>query len=142
MKREYTPENIEELKSNEIFVFGSNREGVHGKGAALIAKQKFGAVQGLARGRMGQSYAVITKKDWRRPRSSSLMDIKAELIRFCNYATTHPALKFYVTKLGSSLAGYSVEEIKELFTSLFVPDNVVLPKEYEFRDDEYFQLLF
>ena len=43
--REYTPENITSLKPNEIFVFGSNTEGRHGLGAALTAKQKFGAKQ-------------------------------------------------------------------------------------------------
>lgn len=33
--REYTPENIESLNPNEIFVFGSNTEGRHGKGAGI-----------------------------------------------------------------------------------------------------------
>ena len=133
MKREFTPENITELKENEIFVFGSNGEGVHGKGAALVAKQLFGAVQGLAQGRMGQSYAIVTKKDWRVFRSSPLDDIRSEILRFCNYATTHPELKFYVTKLGSGLGGYTVEEIRELFRKHHVPENVVLPEEYEVR---------
>ena len=32
-----TPERITELQPNEIFVFGSNLEGMHGGGAALLA---------------------------------------------------------------------------------------------------------
>lgn len=32
-----TPDNIIELKSNEIFTFGSNESGRHGKGAAKTA---------------------------------------------------------------------------------------------------------
>lgn len=34
MKRELTPENIQELKENQIFVFGSNMNGNHAGGAA------------------------------------------------------------------------------------------------------------
>lgn len=36
---------IEFLEPNQIFVFGSNTQGRHGAGAALIAKQKFGAME-------------------------------------------------------------------------------------------------
>ena len=43
MKRELTPENIQELKENQIFVFGSNMNGNHAGGAARLAVEKFGA---------------------------------------------------------------------------------------------------
>ena len=43
---EYTPENINQLKPNEVFVFGSNLAGHHGGGAARAALQKFGAIMG------------------------------------------------------------------------------------------------
>ena len=46
MSRRYTPEIITELEDNEIFVFGSNLAGMHGGGAARVAYNKFGAVQG------------------------------------------------------------------------------------------------
>lgn len=36
---------ITHLKENEIFVFGSNYAGIHGKGAAKTAL-KFGAIRG------------------------------------------------------------------------------------------------
>ena len=54
------------------------------------------------------------------------------------FAKEHPEKKFLVTKLGSSLAGYTVGEIKGLFEKLKspIPDNVVLPKEYEVRRDK------
>lgn len=35
--KEYTPENINSLKPNEVFVFGSNLAGHHGGGAARTA---------------------------------------------------------------------------------------------------------
>ncbi|MBS6796035.1 MAG: hypothetical protein KH215_00090 [Coprobacillus sp.] len=37
---------ITQLKDNQIFVFGSNTQGKHGKGAALLARNKFGAIYG------------------------------------------------------------------------------------------------
>ena len=50
-----TPNNITELKDNEIFVFGSNESGIHesgihGAGAAKLAKEKFGAILGKGHG--------------------------------------------------------------------------------------------
>ena len=135
---QYTPENVTSLQPNQVFVFGSNAEGVHGKGAALLAKQKFGAKQGQAEGLQGQSYAVITKKNWRVEKSSTLQEIGKGLQDMLLFAKNHPEKQFLVTKLGSSLAGYTVEEIKGLFQKLekVIPDNVVLPKEYEVRDNQ------
>jgi len=140
--REYTPDNITFLKPNEIFVFGSNEgsskggKPTHGAGAALLAKQKFGAIQGQSKGLQGQSYAVITKKYWDVEKSSSLSEIGKELQNMILFARANPNKKFLVTKLGSSLAGYSIEEIKSLFEKLknIIPDNVILPREYEIRE--------
>lgn len=58
--REYTPEFITELKTNEIFVFGSNIRGFHGGGAARIANKKFGAEWGVGEGLTGKCYALPT----------------------------------------------------------------------------------
>lgn len=140
---EYTPENITFLKDNEIFVFGSNAEGVHGKGAALLAKQKFGAKQGQSNGFQGQSYAVVTKKNWRIEKSSSLEEIQFGLRKMLLDAKSLPNKKFLVTKLGSSLAGYKVEEIKSLFENLkdLIPNNVILSKEYEVRQNANSKIL-
>jgi len=134
--REYTPENISQLKENEVFVFGSNSEGRHGKGAALIALKFFGAKYGQPEGIQNKSYAIITKKNWRVEKSSSLKEIKEGIEKMLIFAKENSDKKFYVTKLGSSLAGYSVEEIKNLFEKLkeIIPSNVVLPKEYEVRN--------
>lgn len=46
---------------NTVFVFGSNPKGVHGAGAALVAKTQFGAVQGIGFGLQGNSFAIPTK---------------------------------------------------------------------------------
>lgn len=133
--KEYTPDVITELPDNGIFVFGSNEGGFHGKGAALIALKKFGAKYLQARGLQGRSYAIVTKKNWRITKSSSLEEIKAEIKSFLYFAEYRPDLKFYVTKIGSSLGGYSISEIASLFKGfenyLDVLPNVILPKEYD-----------
>ena len=53
--REFTPEWITQLESNEVFVFGSNLAGCHAGGAARVACQRFGAVWGQGVGLQGQS---------------------------------------------------------------------------------------
>ena len=59
-KKRTTPERITELQPNEIFVFGSNLEGMHGGGAAYTAYRKFGAIMGQGVGLQGQSYGIPT----------------------------------------------------------------------------------
>jgi hypothetical protein len=51
------------------------------------------------------------------------------------FAFNNPDKELLVTKLGSSLAGYTVNEIKGLFQNLIniIPNNVILPVEYEVR---------
>lgn len=126
---EYTPENITELRPNEIFVFGSNTEGRHGKGAAKQA-MAFGAVYGRAQGLQGQSYAVITKD--LRGQEYPLHLIKANIAKLCFTALVEADKTFLVTKIGCGLGGYSVQEIAELFVFVRfeIPSNVVLPKEF------------
>ena len=136
--RKYTPENLTKLEPNDIFVFGSNAKGIHGKGGAYQAKKHFGAIQGQSEGLQGQSYAVITKKDWRVEKSSTLDEITDGLKTMLEFAGQNKDKIFYVTKLGSSLAGYTVEEIKSCFEKYkdIITDNIILPKEYEVREEE------
>ena len=49
------------LAPNQIFVFGSNTQGRHGRGAALWAKNNAGAIYGIPAGHHGQSWAIVTK---------------------------------------------------------------------------------
>jgi hypothetical protein len=112
----------------EIFVFGSNTEGKHGAGAALYARQKYGAIYGQARGRQGNSYAIVTKDLNIGTRSISLVNIAKEVDEFIRYAKTHPDDRFILSPIGCGLAGYKFTEIGPLFKD--VPLNVVLPIEF------------
>ncbi|MCK9279239.1 MAG: PHP domain-containing protein [Melioribacteraceae bacterium] len=120
-------------QNNDIFVFGSNAGGKHGKGAALFARQFFGAKWNNPRGIQGRSYAIVTKKDWAVERSSTLEEIKSEIIDFLKYAVSHPENRFLVCEIGCKLAGYSTQEIGNLFSGEFVPSNVYLPRSFIFK---------
>lgn len=100
----------------EIFVFGSNNAGRHGKGAALYALRYHGAIYGQGEGLQGTSYAIPTKSKWLKP--LMLTDIYVNIRRFKLFATYHPQLTFLVTPVGCGLAGYSQEQIKPLFEPL------------------------
>lgn len=105
---EYTPENINSLKPDEVFVFGSNLAGHHGGGAARAALNKFGAVWGQGVGLQGQSYAIPTMQ-------GGVETIKPYVDEFIAFAKAHPELKFYVTRIGCGIAGFKDEEIAPLF---------------------------
>jgi len=126
---EYTPENIKELKANEVFVFGSNESGIHGAGAARIAFEEFGAKWGQGLGHTGQSFALPTK-DWN-VNKLSIGVVGLYIGRFLAYAKSKPKLKFLVTKVGCGLAGFTTGEIGIAFHAWGdIPANVILPKEF------------
>ena len=125
----FTPENIDELGQNEVFVFGSNEAGRHGAGAALKAKLDFGAIQGKGFGPQGQSFAIPTK-DWNVD-TLSLENINFYIKRFIAYANMNRNKVFIVTKIGCGLAGYNTDQIGGLFKNLpEIPENVILPEEF------------
>ena len=107
-----------------IFVFGSNREGRHGKGAALEAMKR-GAVYGQAIGLQGDSYGIVTKELRPSYPPVTLGDIKAGIDRFLSFARSRPDLSFVVTPIGCGLAGFDPDQIAPLFAD--APDNVILP---------------
>lgn len=109
-----------------IFVFGSNEAGRHGKGAAKVAHKNFRAEYGVGRGRTAQAYAVPTKD--RHLQVLPLERVAAHVAEFIAYANENPGLNFFVTKVGTGLAGYSDDQIGPLFAP--VPPNCSLPNEW------------
>lgn len=64
MKDKFTPNCIESLEENEVFVFGSNLDGYHIGDAAMITKERFGAVWGqgfLNHPILGERLRTVTK---------------------------------------------------------------------------------
>lgn len=125
-----TPNYIKKLKENEIFVFGSNRQGRHGLGSALTARNKFGAIYGQSEGLQGQSYAIITKELRKGYQPVSLSEIKLGVDTFIQFAKDNKHLTFYVVELGCNLAYFTVEEIATLFESAVTIKNIYLPQRF------------
>ncbi|TCU34133.1 hypothetical protein EV129_113117 [Rhizobium azibense] len=101
------------VRVNEIFVFGSNEAGRHGKGAALYARRHHGAIYGQGEGLQGNSYAIPTKDA--NLRTLSLDAIANHIVTFLEFALEHPDMTFLITPVGCGLAGYRREQIKPLF---------------------------
>lgn len=123
MKSQFTPDFITELKDNEIFVFGSNLERMHGGGAARLAYDKFGAIWGQGVGLQGQSYGIPTMH-------GGVDAIKPYVDEFIEFAKSHPELIFLVTRIGCGIAGFRDEEIAPLFNECIEIDNVILPRSF------------
>ena len=107
-------------ENNMVFVFGSNLRGVHGAGAARVAREKHGAIMGRGEGIMGNSYAIPTK-DRSIRHMLPLSEIQEAVDRFIHYATNHPHKSFQVTQIGCGLAGGRAEDIAPMFRA--APDN-------------------
>jgi len=107
----------------QIFVFGSNLAGRHGKGAALEAKKNHGAIYGQGYGLQGCSYAIPTKDA--SLKSLPLSAIKIGVGEFLAFAEGSPDMQFNITRIGCGLAGYKDEQIAPMFAG--APDNCVLP---------------
>ena len=119
----YTPENITSLAPDEVFVFGSNLQGLHAGGAARVAYQKFGAVMGQGVGMQGQSYAIPTIH-------GGIKDIKPYVDDFIELAREWDQTTFYVTRIGCGIAGFKDEDIAPLFDEAYDLYNVRLPESF------------
>ena len=112
-------------KQGEIFVFGSNLAGVHGAGAALAARQHFGAELGVGIGMTGNSYAIPSKDQY-------IQTLPLEIVvgyihdfiahAWANY-TKH---NYFVTRIGCGLAGFEDADIAPHFKQ--ATPNVYLPE--------------
>lgn len=127
MKENYTgrvtPSWIDDLQENQVFVFGSNLAGMHGGGAARIARLRFGAVMGNGVGMQGRSYAIPTMQ-------GGTETIRPYVNDFIAYAKEHPELTFLVTPIGCGIAGFEPEDIAPLFELASSVENIWLPKSF------------
>lgn len=122
-KRRVSPQWITTLADGEVFVFGSNLEGLHGGGAALLAYERFGAIWGQGTGLQGKSYGI--------PTMHGGVDVIAPYVDdFIAFAREHRELKFLVTEIGCGIAGFTVEEMAPLFKDAIDEENIYLPQRF------------
>ena len=118
-----TPEIVpEKLPRDSIFVFGSSIQGSHKGGAARTARKLYGAITGVGVGLQGQSYAI--------PTMEGLETMKLYIDQFILIANIMYFCKFYVTRIGCGIAGYSDEDVAPLFAQALGLKNVYLPESF------------
>lgn len=108
------------LSRKAIFLFGSNLAGAHGKGAAKTAALYFDAAYGIGEGFTGRSYALPTKDKYIRSRRlSDVIKSIREFVSVSQMSALDPDYEtknwFYVTPVGTGLAGFTHEEIAPHF---------------------------
>ena len=118
-----SPDMIRNLNAQEIFVFGSNLQGMHGGGAARVAVSKFGAIMGQGVGIQGQSYAIPTMQ-------GGVEIIQPYVDEFIEFAKAHSEYKFLVTRIGCGIAGFTDSEVAPLFKEALTVENIYLPESF------------
>jgi len=127
---------IKTLKENQFFVFGSNVEGRHGKGAANQALTYFGAIYGQSIGFQGNSYGICTK-DLRKKIHPSVSKnyIMVQILKLYEIAEEHPELEFFIAyKDAINYNCYTSIEMAEMFSAKSldkIPENIIF--EYSFN---------
>lgn len=96
-----------------IFVFGSNLAGIHGAGAARVARLHHGAIMGQGEGLQGMSYALPTKDH--KIMTLPLSVVKFHVETFKTFAENNPNLLFQVTRVGCGLAGLRDLDVAPMF---------------------------
>lgn len=146
-KKRVSPRLITSLDSDEIFVFGSDITGIHNGRASKLAVQFFGAKKGQGEGPQGQSYAIPTTEPNKMPnnitlpleedtylgnmkRARDIKSINTSIQKFINYARNTPSKKFLVSRIGVGFAGFTDEEIAEMFHDALYLENVYLPQSF------------
>jgi hypothetical protein len=122
-RKKHTPDRVEQLSNCEIFVFGSNLEGMHMGGAAKIAHEKFGAEWGVGDGPTGKCYAIPTMH-------GGLEDIRPYAKKFIEYAKAHPMNRFLLTRVGCGIAGFKDSDMAQLFEDALDVPNITYPRQW------------
>ena len=128
MENRVVSDNITKLNTNEIFVFGSNLSGRHGKGAAKQALT-WGAIWGQGAGLQGRTYG-IPSKNASITRTLSVKEIKPFVNEFIQFAKENEDLIFLVTEIGCGLANLTPKEVAPLFEEAIYIKNIHLPKRF------------
>ena len=118
--------HIDKLEDDEVFVFGSNTEGMHAGGAARMA-MNWGAIYGKAFGLQGKTFAIPTV-DYTRSGKMSIDEIKKYVDEFLDFTIKNKDKKFLVTEIGCGIAGFKVSEIAPLFRKALEYSTVYLPE--------------
>lgn len=102
-----------------IFVFGSNQAGIHGAGAALLARTSYGARPGVGFGQEQRSFAIPTKdKEIKTLPLKSITDFVKLARKHIEHRIENAHDRYWFTAIGCGLAGYSHKDIAPMFAGI------------------------
>jgi hypothetical protein len=121
-------QHIHTPADKRVFVFGSNRLGIHGAGAARYAHDELGFPWGMGEGITERAYALPTCSSPGMP--LTLPEVRRAVRSFLAMASLIDALdasgiRFFVSEVGCGFAGFTPDQIKPLFAD--APRNCDLP---------------
>lgn len=117
------PDTIDNLTSNQVFVFGTSADGKHEEGTAKTALDKYGAVMGQGEGMQGQSYAIPVKE-------VSEAQVYRAVKRFISFAKDHSDREFIVTEVGCDTATWRIDQVAPFFYDAMPVKNIRLPRRF------------
>jgi hypothetical protein len=123
-----TPRHISSLYQNQVFVFGSNLDGLHIGGAAAFAQRNFGALKGIREGLAGNSYALPTMITT--GVRLSIKEIEGHVQKLHTCVLNNPDIFFLITPIGTGIAGYTAAHLAHLFKDFLDIKNCSLPLEF------------
>ena len=121
-----------------IFVFGSNEQGIHGGGAAKVAREQHGAILHQGFGPQGNSFGIPTchvpvgRPGWKIPLPRVEYYIKSFMLYADTFRKPEDSQLFQITQIGCGFAGWTKEQIAPIFFN--APENCLF-------DDEWFEFL-
>ena len=117
---------ITSLAANEIFVFGSNLQGRHGAGTALVAKTKFAARTGASWGHTGRCFA-LTAKGMNKNRGLAAETIAQNYKKLYEAARRHSSYKYklaYTSGTSRLLCGHSHDQTADVILQAGPPRRI------------------
>lgn len=145
---------ITKLNPNEVFVFGSNIQGIHGLGAAAMAffgtarpskAQRYqnrkgdvgnwaiwGQGSGLMQGSRGASYGIPTVS-FNKSNPITLEKVYHHIYEFWGFMLSDNSDRVYlITPVGTSLAGYKFVKMDELWDRAIAEHGQGVPEKARF----------
>lgn len=128
---------INQLESNQIFVFGSNPLGIQGAGAALFAVKKNWCLSDEKMdnclSKSGKAWGLVTVTGPGKKKSKSPEEIKSNILKLYEFAIKNPDKEFLIAYTGienHNLNGYSNKELAQMFSCFEIPNNIVFEEEF------------
>ncbi len=128
---------VEELKPDQIFVFGSNPVGIQGGGSALFAVKKGWCLpyekMDNCLSKSGKSWGLVTISYPGKKKSKSPDEIKLNIKKLYDFALNNPDKEFLIAYTGIdnyNRNGYSNNELAKMFASIEIPNNIVFEEDF------------